>query len=201
MKQNCPKCNTNLVYYDLENRLQQDHEQAIKEQAAVDRVLNNIKVSAFGGTSQIIRFVLLFSPLLWMCLPMYSYLNPETMESINISLITLIKSIIATATGSDNGAMPFDMWLSEKAYLFTLITIACIIVLSLIEIISSLFSVGKNALKRNLIIHSINLIISLGMSLVPIADVFSSSIGLIFIWITYTSMIRLHIDIDKKLNK
>ena len=48
MKQNCPKCNTNLVYYDLDNRLQADHEKAMKEQEAVDRVLNNIKTSAFG---------------------------------------------------------------------------------------------------------------------------------------------------------
>ena len=71
MKQNCPKCGTNLVYYDLDNRLQADHEKAMKEQEAVDRVLNNIKTSAFGGPLQITRFVLMFSPLLWMCLPTF----------------------------------------------------------------------------------------------------------------------------------
>ena len=86
MKQNCPKCGTNLVYYDLENRLQADHEKAMKEQAAVERVLNNIKTSAFGGKEQITRFILMFSPLAWMCLPMYSQLNAETFETTNISL-------------------------------------------------------------------------------------------------------------------
>ena len=116
MKQNCPKCNTNLVYYDLENRLQADHEKAMKEQDAVDRVINNIKTSAFGGKDQIIIFIHMFSQLAWMCLPMYSQLNHETFESTDISLITLIKSIIATVSNADNGAMTFDMWLSDKAY-------------------------------------------------------------------------------------
>lgn len=200
MKQNCPKCNTNLVYYDLENRLQADHEKAMKEQDAVDRVLNNIKTSAFGGKTQIFRFVMMFSPLIWMCLPMYTHLNHETLEITNISLITLIKSIIATASNADNGAMTFDMWLSDKAYFFILVLIACIILLSLAEIISSLFSVGKNALKRNRIFHYINLIVFVVLSCFPIANGFGYSIGITFITITYINTGRLHKSVDKKLN-
>ncbi len=200
MKQNCPKCGTNLVYYDLDNRLQADHEKAMREQEAVDRVLNNIKTSAFGGKDQIIRFVLMFSPLLWMCLPMYTQLNHETFETTNISLITLIKSIIATVTNADNGAMTFDMWLSDKAYFCTLILIACVIVFSLADIISSLFSIGKNALKRNRIFHIVNFLICFGVSLLPIINDFSHSIGLLMIFITYMSVGRYHKVIDKKLN-
>ncbi len=200
MKQNCPKCDTNLVYYDLENRLQADHEKAMKEQDAIDRVLNNIKTSAFGGKTQILRFIMMFSPLLWMCLPMYTQLNRETLESTGISLITLIKSIIATVSNADNGAMTFDMWLSDKAYFCTLVLIACIIILSLAEIISSLFSVGKNALKRNRIFHYINYVICFGASCLPIINGFSHSIGLLFVLTSYTSVGRLHKVIDKKLN-
>ncbi len=199
MKQTCPKCETNLVYYDLENRLQADHEKAMKEQEAVDRVLNNIKTSAFGGKEQISRFIFMFSPLLWMCLPIYSYLNRETLESTNISLITLIKSIIATVTKADN-SMNLDMWLSDKAYFFTLVVIACIIIFSLAEIISSLFSIGKNALKRNRIFHYINLIVFFILSCLPIANGFSHSIGIIFIFITYINVGGLHKSVDKKLN-
>lgn len=199
MKQTCPKCDTNLVYYDLENRLQADHEKAMKEQEAVDRVLNNIKASAFGGKEQIFRFIMMFSPLLWMCMPMYTQLNRETLESTNISLITLIKSIIATVTKADNG-MNLDMWLSDKAYFFTLVLIACIIIFSLAEIISSLFSVGKNALKRNRIFHYINLVICFIISCLPIANGFSHSIGITFVLITYMQVGRLHKSVNKKLN-
>ncbi len=203
MKQNCPKCNTNLVYYDLDNRLQADHEKAMKEQEAVDRVLNNIKTSAFGGKEQITRFILMFSPLLWMCLPMYSQLNRETFETTNISLITLIKSIIATVGNADNGAMTFDMWLSDKAYFCILLLIACIIIFSLTDIISSLFSIGKNALKRNMIFHIINFVIFFAVSILPIIgeNGIRSSIGVIFTFISYLSVGSCHKIIDKKLNK
>lgn len=203
MKQNCPKCNTNLVYYDLDNRLQADHEKAMKEQEAVDRVLNNIKTSAFGGKEQITRFILMFSPLLWMCLPMYSQLNRETFETTNISLITLIKSIITTVGNADNGAMTFDMWLSDKAYFCILLLIACIIIFSLADIISSLFSIGKNALKRNMIFHIINFVIFFAVSILPIIgeNGIRSSIGVIFTFISYLSVGSCHKIIDKKLNK
>ena len=203
MKQNCPKCNTNLVYYDLDNRLQADHEKAMKEQEAVDRVLNNIKTSAFGGKEQITRFILMFSPLLWMCLPMYSQLNRETFETTNISLITLIKSIIATVGNADNGAMTFDMWLSDKAYFCILLLIACIIIFSLADIISSLFSIGKNALRRNMIFHIINFVIFFAVSILPIIgeNGIRSSIGVIFTFISYLSVGSCHKIIDKKLNK
>ncbi len=201
MKQTCPKCDTNLVYYDLDKRLAEDHEKAMREQAAVDKVLNNIKTSAFGGKEQIIRFVLMFSPLLWMCLPMYTQMNRETLEITNISLITLIKSIIATVSNTDNGAMTFDMWLSDKAYLFTLILIACIIIFSLAEIISSLFSVGKNALKRNRIFHIINLAVCFALSCLPIVNGFSHSIGLMMVLTAYVSVGRLHKAVDKKINQ
>ena len=203
MKQNCPKCNTNLVYYDLDNRLQTDHEKAMKEQEAVDRVLNNIKTSAFGGKEQITRFILMFSPLLWMCLPMYSQLNRETFETTNISLITLIKSIIATVGNADNGAMTFDMWLSDKAYFCILLLMACIIIFSLADIISSLFSIGKNALKRNMIFHIINFVIFFAVSILPIIgeNGIRSSIGVIFTFISYLSVGSCHKIIYKKLNK
>lgn len=200
MKQTCPKCGTNLVYYDLDKRLAEDHEKAMREQAAVDRVLNNIKTSAFGGKEQIFRFVMMFSPLLWMCLPMYTQLNRETLETTDISLITLIKSIIATVSNADNGAMTFDLWLSDKAYFCTLIVIACIIVFSLAEIISSLFSVGKNSLKRNRIFHYINLIVCFVASCLPIINGFSHSIGISLVLVTYMTVGSLHKSIDKKLN-
>ncbi len=196
MKQTCPKCNTNLVYYDLDKRLQEDHERAMREQAAVDKVLNNIKTSAFGGKEQIFRFVMMFSPLLWMCLPMFTVkdfgLN-EGNEDSNITLISIIMDII-------NGTLSFDDIFSKGEYLTSVITMVCIILFSLAVIVSSLFSVGEKALKRNMIFSTINFVVLIGCVLWSLVSC-SISIGVIIIILTYILEFFLHKKIDKKLNK
>lgn len=185
MKQNCPKCNTNLVYYDLDKRLEADHEKAMKEQAAVDKVLNNIKTSAFGGPLQITRFVLMFSPLLWMCLPMFKANDGE-----NITLISVIMGII-------NGGFDF----SNPSYLFPFITMVCIILFSLAVIISSLFSMGKKAYLRNVIFSGINLIVLLVC--ITLSKIMGATfgIGALVVLIVYVIELWLHKPVDKKINQ
>lgn len=185
MKQNCPKCGTNLVYYDLDNRLKADHEKAMKEQEAVDRVLNNIKTSAFGGGLQITRFVLMFSPLAWMCLPMF-----KTNDGGNVTLISVIMGII-------NGGFDFG----NPSYLFPFITMVCIILFSLLVIISSLFSIGKKALKRNISFSSVNMVVLLIVSTMSIKYSATLDIGLFIVVATYLLKFVLHKLVDKKLNK
>lgn len=184
MKQNCPKCNTNLVYYDLENRLQADHEKAMKEQAVVDRILNNIKTSAFGSALQIIRFVLMFSPLAWMCLPMF-YAN----DGGSVSLIGVIMGIIGG-----------NLDLGNSTYLFPIITMVCIILFSLAVIISSLFSLGEKALKRNMIFSVINTLALAVCIILSLINGAKLGIGVLIVIITYILEIIMHILVNKKLN-
>lgn len=185
MKQNCPKCNTNLVYYDLDNRLKADHEKAVKEQETVDKVLNNIKSSAFGGPLQITRFVLMFSPLLWMCLPMFMANDDK-----NITLISVIMGII-------NGSYDF----SNPSYLFPFITMVCIIVFSLMVIISSLFSVGENANIKIKVFQKINYLALLVCSILSVVNSAGLSFGVVLTLLTYIVTDTLHSEIDKKLNR
>lgn len=186
MKQTCPKCNTNLVYYDLDNRLRADHEQAMREQEAVDKVLDNIKASAFGGNLQIIRFILMFSPLLWMCLPMFT-----SDDRTDITLISVIMGII-------NGNFDF----SNLSYLFPVITMACIILFSLAVIISTLFSVGEKALSRNETFSIINSLVFLIISIVACkVGGAHLSTGWFLVSITYILEMEMHALVNKKLNK
>lgn len=189
MKQTCPKCNTNLVYYDLDKRLASDHEKAMREQAAVDRVLNNIKTSGFGGPAQIIRFILLFTPLLWMCLPMYT-----TADGTELNLLSVIMGII-------NGSLPFDKILSDKSYLFPFITMVCVIVFSLAVIISSLFSIGRKALIRNIFFSCLNIAVFLLCNSLSVAMGTSISYGVIIISCVYVLEIFMHKIVDKKINQ
>lgn len=189
MKQNCPKCNTNLVYYDLDKRLESDHIQAMKEQEAVDRVLNNIKTSAFGGPLQIIRFILMLSPLLWMCLPMF-----KTADREYITLINVIMGII-------NGSLSLDTIFADKSYLFPILTMVCVILFSIPVIISTLFSIGEKAYKRIRIfqlIYGIALLVCLALNFWGGSYI---SYGFIIIVVTFGIVNTLHKKIDNKLNK
>lgn len=188
MKQTCPKCNTNLVYYDLDKRLQADHEKAMREQEAVDRVLNNIKTSAFGGAVQIIRFVLFFTPLLFMCLPMYI-----TADGTKITLISVIMGII-------NGSLPFDTILGDKSYLFPVLTMVCVIIFSLAVIISSLFSIGKTSFKRNMIFSSVNLLVYIICVLLSLKFGASISYAVFIIAAVYVLEFILHSTVNEKIN-
>ncbi len=185
MKQNCPKCNTNLVYFDLENRLIADHENAMKEQEAVNRVLNNIKASAFGGPLQIIRFILMFSPLAWMCLPVVTNTN-----SMSVTLISIIMSII-------NGNFSLD-----GVILLGFVTMVCIIIFSLAVIISTLFSVGEKAHKRNWALSLLNVVVLVICTLwITFTDGLNIGVGIILTYVTYIITAILHKSVDKKLNK
>ena len=185
MKQNCPKCGTNLVYYDLDNRLKADHEKAMKEQEAVDRVLNNIKTSAFGGGLQITRFVLMFSPLLWMCLPMF-----KANDGGSVTLISVIMGII-------NGNYDF----SNPSYLFPFITMVCIILFSLFEIIASLFSIGKKAFRRIVVFCIINRLVFLACFVLSVTNGAFALAGFWCVLIVYNITPILHRQINDKLNK
>ena len=189
MKQNCPKCGTNLVYYDLDNRLKADHEKAMKEQEAVERVLNNIKTSAFGGGLQIARFVLMFSPLAWMCLTMF-----KTADFTKITLINVIVGII-------NGSMPFDKILSDNSYLFPVLTIVCIILFSLFEIIASLFSVGKKAFRRIVVFCIVNRLVLLTCFILSVTNGAFALAGFWCTLIVYNITLLRHRQVNDKLNK
>ena len=189
MKQNCPKCNTNLVYYDLDKRLEADHIQAMKEQEAVDKVLNNIKTSAFGGPLQIIRFILMFSPLAWMCLPMFKASDREYITLINVIM------------GFINGSLSIDTILADKSYLFPIITMACVIIFSIPVIISTLFSVGEKALVRNMIFSLINITVFLILTILSSIYDADMTYGWIAVKGAYIIVMDMHKHIDKKLNK
>lgn len=152
LKQECPKCKTNILYYNLDERLKQDAESAQKEVEAFDRFAQLIKNSAIASPVHIIRLVLFFTPLGSMCLPMFN---------VNGEKINLIAFIMGVITGSvDLGAITQNL-----PYLLSVISMVLVILLSLAEIISSLFSAGKNGLKRNMIFSAINLAAFIGLGM------------------------------------
>lgn len=146
MKPNCPHCNVNLLYYQMDSRLEQDADKAKKEVDAVNGFLNMLKESSISSPLHIIRLVVFFLPLASMCLPMFWAGHK------NVSLITFVMSIV-------NYGLDFNAMLSDLSYFFAVLSVVCVILFSLVVIIGSLFSSGKNGLKRNIAFSVVNTVV------------------------------------------
>lgn len=152
MKQTCPHCGVNLLYYKIDEQLEADAKKAEKETTAVKNFLLTLKKSSIDSPLLIIRLILFFTPLASMCLPMFWAGHK------NVSLITFIMSIINH--GFDIAGMAKDL-----SYLFAVLSIIMVIVLSLAVIINSLFSCTKNGFKRNIIFSLVNTAVFGGLSI------------------------------------
>lgn len=190
LKQNCPKCNTNLLYYDLENRLEQDRIKAEKEVNAVNAFLYRLKLSSVGGVWQIIRLVLFFTPLLWMLLPVF------TLKQSNSSFTFTLQGLII---GFVKGELQFDAVLNDKNYLLPLLTMVFIIIFSLAVIISSLFSCGKKSLVRNIIFSIINLAVLSVMTYLCVSSGLKIGTGLYIIFAEYIITFAMHYVCNTKI--
>lgn len=174
MKENCPYCNVNLLYYNLEDNLKADAAQAQKEVDAVNRFLGILKASSIASPVLIVRLVLFFTPLASMCLPMYN----------GVSLIGLIMGLVNSSMEIGDVLMP-------------LISMALVVVLSLAVIISSLFSVTKTGFLRNMIFSAINTIVFVVLGVI----IGGLGAGWFVTLAIYILEIIMHIICNKVINK
>lgn len=170
MKQNCPHCNVDLLYYKLEERLEADAIESERQVNNLKKFVDTIKNSSVSSPILIIRLVIFFTPLASMCLPMYN----------DSSLVSMIVGII-------NGDFDFG------SNILQLVSMALVVVLSLAVIISSLFSVTKNGLKRNIALSAINTIVFVVIGLV----IGSMSIGWYITLAIYVVEFALHFVCNK----
>ncbi len=186
LKQECPNCGINMLYYNFDERLQQDAEKARKETEAFGLFGSKIKKSSIGSALTIIRLVLFFTPLGSMCLPMF------TIGDKTVSLIALIQSIISG--GFDIGALTADV-----PYFLGVVSMALVILLSLAEIIVSLFSAFNKGLLRNIIASAINLAALLGVSIAVMAMGGKPGVGFFLTIGIYIVCDCLHFAVNKKI--
>lgn len=174
MKENCPYCNVNLLYYNLEDNLKADAAQAQKEVDAVNRFLGILKASSIASPVLIVRLVLFFTPLASMCLPMYN----------GVSLISLIMGLVNSSMEIGDVLMP-------------LISMALVVVLSLAVILSSLFSATKTGLLRNMIFSGINTVVFVVLGVI----IGGLGAGWFVTLAIYILEIIMHIICNKVINK
>lgn len=191
LKQECPDCHVNLLYYNLDARLEADRQKAEREQKAVENFLCKLKLSTFGGILQTVRFILFFTPLLYMLLPVFSWRQADDL----IYQFTLQGVII----GFVRGQITFDLITGNQMYLFPILTMASVIVFSLAVIISSLFSCTKNALLRNICFSTVNILALTIGTVLCIMKGLDISIGLYITFAEYIITFIMHILCDRKI--
>lgn len=186
IKQVCPKCGANLMYYDMDERLKKDAQKAQKEVDAVNHFVDILRNSSVASPVHIVRLVLFFTPLASMCLPMF-VTNGKT-----VSLIEFIMGII------QNG-FNFNEMLADTPYFLGVLSMVLVIILSLAEIIASLFSATKHGLGRNIAFSSVNLLVFCGLSIAIITMGGKIGAGFIITLIIYLVCDILHFVVNKKI--
>ena len=174
LKEKCPHCNVNLLYYNLEDNVKADALQAQKEVDAVNHFLGILRASSVASPLLIVRLVLFFTPLASMCLPMYG----------DVSLISLIMGLINSEIQIGDVILP-------------LVSMAFVIVLSLAVIISSLFSVTKTGFLRNMIFSVVNTAVFVVLGLI----IGGAGIGWYITLVIYLVEIVMHILCEKQIRK
>ncbi len=174
MKEKCPYCGVNLLYYNMDENLKADAAKAQKEVDAVNNFLNIIKSSSIASPLLIIRLILFFTPLASMCLPMYG----------DVSLVSMIMGLVNSTVGIGDVMMP-------------LVSMALVIVLNLAVIISSLFSVTKTGFLRNMIFSVINTAAFIVLGLI----IGGAGIGWYITFAIYLAEIVMHILCEKQIRK
>ena len=171
------------MYYDFENRLQQDAEKAAKETENIGKVLKGIKASAIGSVVSVIRLVSFLLPIAALLLPIFKV-------GENITLISMIKQVFA-----DSGSVTGNTQL-----LLCLITFGAVIVCTLVSLVNSLFSFTKNGFKRNVIISALGIIIFAGLYIAVIAAGGSIAYGFFLVLVLQILTIALHFAVNNKMN-
>lgn len=177
LKPTCPKCQTNIMQYGFEERIENDRIKAEKEWEQFDNFLLGIKKSSIGSLVAIIRLVSFFLPIVALLIPVYK------VNTSSVNLISIIKNII-----SDSSSV-----FSDTAMLLCFISFASVILLSLLCAIISLFSCTKNGFKRNVIFSALQIIVFVALSVAAFVNGASIHIGFIAVILLQILTVFLHV--------
>ncbi|MBQ6265965.1 MAG: hypothetical protein IJK60_11005 [Clostridia bacterium] len=136
-KPDCPKCKVNLVYYGMEEKLQNDADKAEAEHARVQKKIDRLKASFVGSPLTLARLILSAVALgpLFLTLCKVNYSGPfieQTSKNINIlSLYNFVSSL-----NFDSLFAMFNSALVGKVFIFFLVSIAAVLLSAVLIIVS-----------------------------------------------------------------
>ena len=95
-KPNCPKCGINLVYYNMDERLQEEADIAELDHVRVQKKIDRLKASFVGSKYAAVRLALSILPIAALMLPLASvtYSGPFIeQKTTSINAVTLVNTV------------------------------------------------------------------------------------------------------------
>lgn len=181
---NCPGCGVNIVYYNLDERLQDEADVAEAEHARLQKRIDRLKASFIGSKLTIARIFLSILPIATLLLPLANVnfsaavIHGGTVNT-DISLISLIN--VVSNLNFDHLFTMIGSELLGNAFLGYLISLGAL-ALSLVFVLVSLFALmaacGPKGNIRNIILNSVTILLAV-VSIIGF-NMFSKGITAVF---------------------
>ncbi len=153
-KPNCPKCGVNIVYYNMDERLQEEADIAELDHVRVQKKIDRLKASFVGSPYALVRLALSILPLATLMLPLASvtYSGPfieQKTSSINaVTIVNTVSSLnfdsLFKMTGSKLVGAGFTGY---AVSLFAVLISLAMVVVSLVALVAAN---GKKGNIRNI---------------------------------------------------
>ncbi len=166
IKPTCPHCNTNLLYYRIEERLEVDALNAEREHAHTQKKLDRAKAAMIGGPFAIVRDVLLVLTICAFLLPLakLSAVGPFFSETGEISksfgAIELVTELMEFDFGALGLAGSSIVGTSTIMFAASIVTIALALLSALFQLIFSFLSCSPKGFIRNVIFSVMGIVFS-----------------------------------------
>ncbi len=167
IKPNCPHCDTNLLYYKIEERLEVDALNAEREHAHTQKKLDRAKAAMVGGPFAIARIVLLVLTICAFLLPLakLSAIGPffsETGEiSKNFGAIELVTELMEFDFGALGLIGSSIVGKTTLMFALSIVTVALAAVSALLQLIFSFLSCSPKGFVRNVIFSVLGIVFSI----------------------------------------
>lgn len=157
----CPKCNVNLLYYQMEERLRQDADKAEHEYARNKPRMDRLKASVFGSSLAKLRLPFLILPILALLLPLgkVSLSLPFNSSVTTVNLVSVINTVSDLDFGLlfkliGSNILGNDFLLYFLSILFLVLALLCMI----LNLVFLVMSFGKKGLVRNVSVNSLGIV-------------------------------------------
>ena len=158
-KPNCPKCGINLVYYEMDERLQEEADVAELDHVRVQKKIDRLKASFVGSPYSLVRLALSILPIAMLMLPLakVTFSGPFIEQrTTNINAITIVNTIsslnfdnLFKMTGSKLVGSGFT------GYAVSLIAVLISLVMVVVSLVALVAANGPKGNIRNIINNSL----------------------------------------------
>ncbi len=213
VKADCPKCGVNLIYYNHQERLDEDADKAEEEMINFQPKIDRVKFAFKGTKLSIARIILILIPIGMLFLPLANiscvglpYHDIDT----SFSLMSVINDYEAVLNFGLSLPQFADSTLAMILFFVCLLCVVIAALFSLISLVACAFSCSPKGFKRNITLASIGVAagvignISLAIfnsqlhAALPENYTGSNGIGAILVIVAYLLILGVNILIKKQ---